>query len=91
MRSETVTSVAAGLRRVEGQVRGIQRMLDTQRYCVDVLIQMKAVRAALLRLEGAMLRDHVGTCVAEAFVTGDADDRAARLDELVEAIGRITR
>ncbi len=91
MRQEATISVAAGLRRIEGQVRGIQRMVDEQRYCIDVLVQMKAVRAALLRLEATVLRDHVGTCVADAFASGDAEDRRAKIDEMVEAVGRLTR
>lgn len=91
MKNETKVSVSAGLKRVEGQVRGIQRMLDEDRYCIDLLTQIQAVRAALHRLEGAVLKDHVTGCVKQVFASGDADAQAAKVDELVEAIGRMTR
>lgn len=91
MRDETRTTVAAGLRRIEGQVRGVSAMIEQDRYCVDVLAQMKAVRAAMHRLEALVLRDHVGGCVASAFAQPDEEARRVKLDELVETIGRMTR
>lgn len=91
MKEKAKIAVAAGLRRIEGQVRGVQRMLDEERYCIDVLGQMKAIRVALHRLEATVLRDHVAGCVAEAFSSGGAEAREEKIDELVETIGRITR
>ena len=91
MRQATRQDATTRLRRIEGQVRGIQRMLDQDRYCIDVLAQMKAVRAALHRLEAIVLRDHVGGCVADAIASGDAEERRGKLDELVETIGRMTQ
>ena len=91
MKQDASTVVGSGLRRIEGQIRGIQRMVEQERYCIDVLVQMKAVRAALLRIEATVLRDHIGSCVSDAFATGDHDDQRTKIDELVDAIGRLTR
>ncbi|WP_082066686.1 metal-sensitive transcriptional regulator, partial [Acetobacter aceti] len=55
--------ISQGLKRVEGQVRGIQKMVDEDRYCVDVLLQLRAAKAALHRLEGLVLREHIAGCV----------------------------
>lgn len=91
MKQDAKVSVAAGLKRVEGQVRGVQRMLEEDRYCIDLLTQIQAARAALHRLEETILKDHVTGCIKQAFTSGDADAQAAKVDELVEAIGRMTR
>jgi CsoR family transcriptional regulator, copper-sensing transcriptional repressor len=77
--------IQARLSRVEGQVRGIQRMVAEERYCIDILTQVNAVKAALDRVAIALLDDHVQHCVADAVRAGDAD---AKLDELSAAIGR---
>ena len=91
MRQEASAAVSSGLRRIEGQVRGIQRMVDEERYCIDMLVQMKAVRAALLRLEATVLRDHIGTCMSKAFASGEAEEQRTKIDELVDAVSRLTR
>jgi CsoR family transcriptional regulator, copper-sensing transcriptional repressor len=91
MQPDVRRAVAARLNRVEGQVRGILRMVEEDRYCVDVLTQVQAVRAALHKIEEEILRDHVGHCVADAFATGSATEQRAKINELVSAIGRITR
>jgi DNA-binding FrmR family transcriptional regulator len=66
-------------------------MVEEQRYCVDILIQINAVRAALHRVEAEILRDHVSHCVADAFASGDPIDQRHKVEELVETIGRMTR
>ncbi len=76
------------LRRIEGQVRGILRMVEEERYCVDILTQLRAARAALRRVEEAVLRDHVEHCVAQAIRGGDAAEQRAKVDELLEVLGR---
>ena len=68
MHDATKQNVAARLKRIEGQVRGVLRMVEDDRYCVDVLTQIDAVRAALHKVEEQILRDHVSHCVAGAFV-----------------------
>ncbi len=91
MQKETKRAVAARLRRIEGQVGGLLRMVEQDRYCVDVLTQIAAVRAALHKVEEQILRDHVGHCVAAAFASGDITDQRNKVDELVDSIGRMTR
>jgi DNA-binding FrmR family transcriptional regulator len=80
--------VQARLRRIEGQVRGISRMVDEDRYCIDVLTQVNAVRAALENVALVLLNDHTEHCVTEAIRGGDG---AAKVRELNEAVGRLVR
>jgi CsoR family transcriptional regulator, copper-sensing transcriptional repressor len=91
MHDATKQSVAARLKRIEGQVRGVLRMVEQDRYCVDVLTQVSAVRAALHKVEEQILRDHVSNCVAGAFVSGNPVEQRHKVEELVETIGRMTR
>ena len=91
MQDATKHDVAARLHRIEGQVAGLARMVAQDRYCVDVLTQIAAVRAALHKVEALILRDHVGHCVADAFASGDAASQQQKMEELVTAIGRMTR
>jgi CsoR family transcriptional regulator, copper-sensing transcriptional repressor len=86
MRAETKRGVGDRLRRVEGQVRGIARMIEEDRYCIDVLTQLRAVHAALRRVEEEVLRDHVEHCVARAMATGDDGLRRQTVQELVDAL-----
>ena len=79
------------LNRVEGQVRGIARMVDEGRYCIDVLTQLQAVRAALGRVETEMLRDHLGHCIEGAIVSGDKDEQRRKASELIELLERTTK
>jgi DNA-binding FrmR family transcriptional regulator len=91
MHEGTREAVGTRLRRIEGQVGGLLRMVEEDRYCVDVLTQIAAVRAALHKVEEQILRDHVGHCVADAFASGSVVAQRRKVDELVEAIGRMTR
>lgn len=91
MHAATRQVVTARLKRVEGQVSGLLRMVDDDRYCVDVLTQVSAVRAALHKVEELILRDHVGHCVAEAFASGDVAEQRHKVEELVGTIGKMTR
>ncbi len=91
MKEPAKAAVAARLKRIEGQVGGLQRMVSDDRYCVDVLTQINAVRAALHKVEEAVLRDHVSHCVANAFATGDVLDQRQKIEELVATVGRMTR
>ncbi|HKR25610.1 MAG TPA: metal-sensitive transcriptional regulator [Allosphingosinicella sp.] len=76
------------LSRIEGQVRGIARMVEDGRYCIDVLTQVQAVRAALARVETEMLKDHLGHCIEAAITGGDADDQRRKASELIELLER---
>ena len=75
------------LARIEGQVRGIARMVDDDRYCIDVLTQIAAVQKALDAVALQLVDDHVRHCIAES----SGDERAARTDELMEAVGRLVK
>jgi DNA-binding FrmR family transcriptional regulator len=79
------------LRRIEGQVRGLQRMLDEDRYCIDVLTQISAVRTALDSVAFRVLEEHVDHCVAHALAAGDGDEAAAKSAELLAAVHRFAR
>jgi len=77
----------ARLGRIEGQVRGVARMVEDDRYCIDVLVQLRAVQAALRKVETEVLHDHLNHCVTHAFEAGSARDRQAKIDELIEVLG----
>ena len=79
------------LHRIEGQVRGIERMVADDRYCIDVLTQLAAVTTALDALGVRILDDHVRHCVAHAMASGDRADAEAKTEELLAAVQRFTR
>jgi DNA-binding FrmR family transcriptional regulator len=79
------------LNKIEGQVRGITRMVDEGRYCIDVLTQIQAVRAALARVETEMLKNHLSHCVEGAIVSGNAGEQRKKAKELIELLGRASR
>jgi DNA-binding FrmR family transcriptional regulator len=79
-------SQLARLGRIEGQVRGVTRMIEEDRYCIEVVTQIRAVRAALDKVEQETLSDHLRHCVAHAFHAGSARDRQAKIDELLEVL-----
>jgi DNA-binding FrmR family transcriptional regulator len=91
MHDATRGAVVTRLKRIEGQVGGLLRMVGEDRYCVDVLTQINAVRAALYKVEEQILRDHVSHCVADAFATGDVIEQRHKVEELIATIGRMTR
>lgn len=80
--------VQARLRRIEGQVGGLQRMLEGDEYCVDVLLQLSAVQGALHKVGHILLESHMRHCVREAFDGGDAGARDEKIDELMEVFAR---
>lgn len=88
---ENKPKLLARLNRIEGQVRGVARMVDEDRYCIDVLTQIQAVRAALAKVETEMLRDHLGHCIESAIVAGDVDEQRKKAAELVELLERVQR
>jgi len=86
--AEDKERVLIGLRRIEGQVRGISRMVDEDRYCIDVLTQVAAIRAALERVSLILLEDHIRHCVADAIRSGDATEKVKELSAAVERMVR---
>lgn len=91
MSDETRRKVMRRLKRIEGQVGGVLRMVEDDRYCIDLLTQISAVRAALHKVEEEILRDHLNHCVSVAFSSGDANDQRLKVEELVQSLGRMTR
>ena len=79
------------LHRIEGQVRGIERMVEEERYCIDVLTQIAAVNTALESLAFRILDDHVNHCVAGALASGDEVEAAEKSRELLDAVHRFSR
>ncbi|HEX5264601.1 MAG TPA: metal-sensitive transcriptional regulator [Phenylobacterium sp.] len=79
------------LNRIEGQVRGISRMVEDGRYCIDILTQLQAARAALTRVESELLKDHLGHCIESAIVGGDRDEQRRKASELIELLERAAR
>jgi len=79
------------LQRIEGQVRGLSRMVEEDRYCIDVVTQLSAVRAALRGVEEEVLRDHVAHCVEHAIAGGNKADQRRKVAELMEVLNRAVR
>ena len=84
-------SQLARLSRIEGQVRGVARMVEDDRYCIDVITQVAAVRAALRGVEEEILRDHVGHCVEHAIASGNKSEQRKKVAELMDVLGRTSR
>ncbi|MDE3115864.1 MAG: metal-sensitive transcriptional regulator [Pseudomonadota bacterium] len=81
----------ARLSRIEGQVRGVARMVEEERYCIDVLDQIQAIKAALKKVEAEILKGHADHCVAHAIESGDREDQRQKFNELVDLLGRYGR
>ncbi len=79
------------LGRIEGQVRGITRMVEEDRYCIDILHQIQAVKAALAKAEDEILKTHASHCVAEAIASGDEAEQRAKFGELVDLFAKAKR
>jgi CsoR family transcriptional regulator, copper-sensing transcriptional repressor len=91
MRQDIKASCRKRLNRIEGQVRGLARMIDDDRYCIDIVTQISAVRTALRRVEEEILRDHVSHCVAQAVASGSQADQRKKIAELMDVVGRADR
>jgi DNA-binding FrmR family transcriptional regulator len=91
MRKDAKASVQKRLQRIEGQVRGLSRMVDEDRYCIDIITQISAVRAALRGVEEEILRDHVAHCVEGAIASGNKSDQRRKIAELMDVLGRAER
>jgi DNA-binding FrmR family transcriptional regulator len=91
MQTEAKAAVRKRLSRIEGQVRGLARMVDEDRYCIDIVTQISAVRAALRRAEEEILRDHVAHCVEHAIASGNRRDQRQKIAEIMDVLGRAER
>lgn len=91
MQAGTKSACLKRLTRIEGQVRGLGRMVEDDRYCIDIITQIAAVRAALRGVEDQLLRDHVGHCIEHAIASGDQGEQRRKVAELLQVIGRSSR
>jgi CsoR family transcriptional regulator, copper-sensing transcriptional repressor len=91
MGAERSKDVMERLKRLEGQVQGIQRMVGEDRYCIDILTQISAIRGALQEVELILLQGHLENCVAEAMKSGTREERARKIEEILAAMGRTQR
>ena len=86
MQNDTKRRADARLAKIEGQIRAVRKMVADDRYCVDVVRQVQAARAALAGLESVIVEDHVDTCVQRALDSGSPDDRREKVTELVSIL-----
>ena len=91
MLKQTQQAAAVRLARIEGQVRGVARMVQQDRYCIEVVQQIQAVKSALRSLEAVILDDHVRTCVESALQGNNLSERRAKVEELVSVLGQEKR
>lgn len=85
------TAIRNRLKRIEGQVRGIAQMVEQDRYCIDILNQVQAVKAALSKAESEILKDHAACCVSEAIASGDAAEQRIKFNELIELFEKVKK
>jgi DNA-binding FrmR family transcriptional regulator len=90
-KTQVKNQVTKRLQRIEGQVRGLLRMVEEDRYCIDIVTQISAVRAALRRVEEEVLREHVAHCVEGAIASGNRTDQRRKIAELMQVLQRAER
>lgn len=88
LNEETRGKARGRLRRIEGQVQGLQRMLDNEAYCVDILLQISAVQGALEQVQKLLLSRHIESCVADAMRSGSKSERQQKIEELLDVFSR---
>jgi DNA-binding FrmR family transcriptional regulator len=89
--SKSKIDILNSLKRIEGQVRGVSQMIANDRYCIDVLHQVQAVKAALSKAENEILKDHAASCVSEAIASGDAAEQRVKFNELIDLFEKVKR
>lgn len=85
------TNIINRLHRIEGQVRGIAKMLEEERYCIDILTQMQAIKSALARAESEILKDHAASCIENAIISGNPKDQREKITELIDLFDKLKR
>jgi CsoR family transcriptional regulator, copper-sensing transcriptional repressor len=91
MQAEAKASVLKRLLRIEGQVRGLSRMVEEDRYCIDIVTQLSAIRAALRAAEDEVMRDHAAHCIEHAIASGNQAEQRRKVAELMDVLARSTR
>ncbi|SMQ63735.1 DNA-binding transcriptional regulator, FrmR family [Altererythrobacter xiamenensis] len=84
--SDSTAAKIKRLNRIAGQVRGVAQMIEDDRYCIDILHQIAAIRSALAKVESQVLKDHAACCVAEAIASGDEAEQKQKFSELVDLL-----
>ncbi len=79
------------LRKIEGQVKGLQKMIKSDRYCIDILTQIKSVKNALSKVEENILKRHIETCVKDAIQSGSKEEMETKIDEIINIISKVTQ
>ena len=87
MKKETTLSISKRLSRIGGQVKGVAKMIDDDRYCIDIVRQIQAIKSALISVEGIVLNDHLDTCVETALKSDNIEQRREKVEELVAVLG----
>jgi len=91
LKGEDKIMVQQRLKKIEGQVRGVQKMLEEERYCMDILAQTGAVTAAIRKVEQIILQQHLHSCVTESMRSRDEKDKDQKIREIMDLIGKIKR
>ncbi|HAM58360.1 MAG TPA: transcriptional regulator [Candidatus Rokubacteria bacterium] len=86
--ADTKAKTLGRLRRIEGQVQGIQRMVEEDKYCVDILLQLSAVQGAVEQVQKLVLGHHIASCVTDAIRSGSARERQKKMDEVLDVFSR---
>ena len=84
-------SIENRLRRIEGQVSGIRKMVENDRYCIDILNQTAAVASAIRNVENLVMENHLNTCVVDAMKSGDEEGKREKIDEIMEVVSKFRR
>ena len=87
MKEETTLSISKRLSRIEGQVKGVAKMINDDRYCIDIVRQIQAIKSALKSVEGIILSGHLDTCVETALKSDNIEQRREKVEELVAVLG----
>ncbi len=90
MDADTKRQAIARLRKIEGQVQGVQRMLEEGKYCVDILLQISAIQGALEQVSKILMSRHIESCVVESLKAGSERERARKIEELIQVFSRHT-
>ena len=91
MKREDKPKLLNRLSRIEGQVRGVARMVEEDRYCIDILTQVQALRAALAKVETEILKDHLDHCIEGAIISGDKTEQRQKAAELIQLLERAAK
>lgn len=91
MNDEQKKKAVTRLKRVEGQIRGLQKMVENDRYCIDILMQTAAVVSAIHGFEDVVMEQHLNTCVTDAIRSGDPEEKREKIEEIMEVLSKFRK